>query len=214
VAIDWNCVGALAACLAAFFAYLAVKVAERGVTAALKGVDATVSTVAEAKKAVLEARAARRAELFLQLSGEYASEKMHQNLVLLSTRMRASASIQKMVDDYVSEVSTALDAGELAEWDKARRKVSRFFLRAADLAQAGLLDREVLARLVRKSGMKLYANTVRHLEKAHNERVLHSDDYDHALEGFWMRFGEEQFGPSFWELPSPDATSDPTRTAP
>ena len=172
-------VGAAATVGAAGFAYWAVNVARDGVAAAL----ATVK----------EAAAARRAELFLQLSGEYASEEMHESLVLLAWRKRSSPSSEAMRSGYVEEVRRSLATGEVADWDKARRKVSRFFLRAADLARAGLLDRLELARLVRRSGLELYLTTVIPLDEAHTEAVFGSGrDSDQSSRTFWVEFGRKE----------------------
>ncbi len=171
--VDWVAVvSAAATVVTAALAVWAVRIAQ-------KGVDTAVKTL--------------RAGLFVQFSNEYASDKMHSSLALLAKYgkdhpKKNGKKGEISCDAYVSAVRAALAQGKADPWNAARRRVSKFYLRAMDLVRARLLDEGMLARLIRPSSLELYLNTVVPLERAHNTDVLGRTDFDETDVRWWEEF--------------------------
>lgn len=176
----WAATSAIGAFAAALFAWRALFIAK-------SGLDMANETLTEAKRA-------RKVTLAVNLSERYATDEMHRSLAYLGRRRdEYTGDSKKMAAAYVSEVvSNTKDT--LTDWEQARRRVSKFFVSAAALCEAGLLEEVVLAKHLQRAAFDMCVDVVAVLDKAHSHEILKRIDYDPRIGSFFSQFRRRHFG--------------------
>jgi len=157
---------------------------------ALGSACAAILALILAYAALSEAKRARKVTLSITLSERFSSDEMHDALAYLGRRRNEYKNdIKAMCDAYVAEAEAARIAGEVSEWDRNRRKVSKFFIAAHALCKADLLEPDVFAEQIQRASIDLYVQIVAPLNEAQASRVQgRSDYYDQRTRDFFAEF--------------------------
>lgn len=160
-----------------------------GAVVAILALVAAIFMLAEAKRA-------RKVTLSITLSERFSSDEMHDALAYLGRRRDQYKGDNKaMCDAYVAESEAARIAGEVSEWDRNRRKVSKFFIAAHALCKADLLEPDVFAEQIQRASIDLYVQIVAPLNEAQASRVQGRSDYfDQRTRDFFAEFLLRHFG--------------------
>jgi hypothetical protein len=165
----WDALSAISTCAAAVAALFALKMA---------------------KQTLGEAKLARKVTLSITLSERFSSDEMHDALAHLGRlRDQYHNDIRAMCDAYVAEVKSAATRGEISEWDRSRRKVSKFFIAAHALCKSELLEPEVFSEQIQRASIDLYVQVVAPLNEAQAVRVQgRKDYYDRRTRDYFFDF--------------------------
>lgn len=160
-----------------------------GAVVAILALVAAIFMLAEAKRA-------RKVTLSITLSERFSSDEMHDALAYLGRRRDQYKGDNKaMCDAYVAESEAARIAGEVSEWDRNRRKVSKFFIAVHALCKADLLESDVFAEQIQRASIDLYVQIVAPLNEAQASRVQGCSDYfDQRTRDFFAEFLLRHFG--------------------
>ena len=98
-----------------------------------------------------------------------------------------------MCDAYVAETA-ATKPGEVSEWSRCRRMVSKFFISAYAQCKEKLLEPSVFAEQIQRGSIELYVQVVAALDEAHATRVQgRSEFFDHRARYFFADFLDKHF---------------------
>jgi hypothetical protein len=147
-----------------------------------------------ANETLTEAKRGHKVALGVNISERYATDEMHTALAYLGRRRdEYSGDSQKMADAYAAEV-VGNGMGSPIEWDRARRRLSRYFVSTRAFCEAGLLDEAILAQHLGKSACDMCTVVVAVLDQAHTHRVMNRKDYDPQTGVFFGQLRRRHFG--------------------